>query len=253
MAKLMSLDQFFETYNGKGIDWDGAYGFQCVDLYRQYVHDVLGYPQSPGVRGAKDIWNNYLKTYFDRIENTPNGIPKRGDIVIWNSNMGGGYGHIAVVLKADLYSLTVFEQDGTIGSTARENKYSYFSVIGWLTPKIKQNAPLPGNNEGGNVSEVPKELQRFGKGSNEDLAKYIDEQVGFVDGGRRQLSEIRTILGLSVKADHKVVLDKIIDLKDQIIDEGSSNNQGGSLPVDGIPSMPGFAVDAIHVTYKKEK
>src|SRR3990167_5788394 len=33
----MTLQEFIAKYDGKGIDWDNAYGFQCMDLYRQYT------------------------------------------------------------------------------------------------------------------------------------------------------------------------------------------------------------------------
>lgn len=132
---LISLSQFIAKWEGKGIDFEGAFGFQCVDLYRQYVKEVLGFPQSPGVRGAVNIWTSYLTDRFDRIENTPTGVPLPGDIPIWNTKMGGGYGHVAVVISATVNSLTVFEQDGTINSVARRKTYSYTNVLGWLHPK----------------------------------------------------------------------------------------------------------------------
>lgn len=54
----MTLTQFIKTYLGKKVDFDGMYGNQCVDLYRQYCKDVLNVPQSPSVPGAKDIIDN---------------------------------------------------------------------------------------------------------------------------------------------------------------------------------------------------
>jgi hypothetical protein len=57
----MTIGEFIKKWNGKVCDFDGKYGSQCVDLYRMYVKEVLGYPQSPPVEGAKDIWNTYLK------------------------------------------------------------------------------------------------------------------------------------------------------------------------------------------------
>ncbi|WP_252722587.1 hypothetical protein [Treponema phagedenis] len=37
----MSLDEFVKKYLGKKVDYDGHYGAQCVDLFRQYCKDVL--------------------------------------------------------------------------------------------------------------------------------------------------------------------------------------------------------------------
>lgn len=51
----MDLTQFVKNYVGTKVDFDGAYGAQCVDLYRQYCSSVLEIPQTPPVAGAKDI------------------------------------------------------------------------------------------------------------------------------------------------------------------------------------------------------
>ena len=68
----MTIDQFITKYLGKKVDWDGAYGGQCVDLFRQYLNDVLNFPQPRGVVGAADFWTNYdsdpnLKNNFQKI------------------------------------------------------------------------------------------------------------------------------------------------------------------------------------------
>lgn len=131
----MNLQEFVTKYNGKGIDYDGHYGFQCVDLYRKYVQEVLNYPQSPGVSGAKDIWNSYLQEYFTRVANTPDGIPEPGDIMIWGDTYGP-YGHVAVVTKATLTTFTCFSQNDPTGSLCGEKLYrTYKPVLGWLHPK----------------------------------------------------------------------------------------------------------------------
>lgn len=107
----MTLTQFINTYLGKKVDFDNAHGFQCVDLYRQYCKDVLNIPQTPGVDGAKDI--------FDKpgsLNVTPDSLTadySRGDILIWNSSETNKYGHVAILV--DVYNtkwFIVLEQDG---------------------------------------------------------------------------------------------------------------------------------------------
>lgn len=134
----MTLDDFITKYTNKGIDYDGAYGFQCVDLYRQYVKEVLGYPQSKPVPGAKDIWDSYLPEYYERIANTPTGVPKVGDIMIWGSAYGS-YGHVAVVTGANEKTFSCFSQNDPIGKLCGIKNYSsYKGVLGWLHPKTTQ-------------------------------------------------------------------------------------------------------------------
>lgn len=128
----MKLDDFISKYNGKTVDWDKQYGGQCVDLYRQYCHEVLDFPQSPAVEGAADIWNTYLKNYFIRIANTSEGVPDKGDIVIWSKNTGGGYGHVALFIEGTTGSFRSFDQNWPKGSPCQVVNHYYTNVLGWL-------------------------------------------------------------------------------------------------------------------------
>jgi hypothetical protein len=133
----MSFDDFIKKYEGKGIDFDKSYGFQCQDLYRQYVKEVLGFPQSPAVPGAKDNWDKYLPEYYQRIENTPAGVPMPGDIILWGSSYGQ-WGHVAICIKATSSTLTCFSQNDPTGSLCITKLYrSYKGVIGWLHPLVQ--------------------------------------------------------------------------------------------------------------------
>lgn len=109
----MTLTQFIKTYNGKKVDFDGKFGIQCVDLYRQYCKDVLGVKQSPAVEGAKDIIDNpgELKITWDSV----NADYSRGDILIWDKTASNKYGHVAILVA--LYNTKYFivlEQDGFV-------------------------------------------------------------------------------------------------------------------------------------------
>jgi hypothetical protein len=136
----MNLNEFILKWTNKICDYDNFYGGQCVDIYRMYVKEVLGFPQSPGVVGAKDIWNSYLSSHFDRIPNTPTGIPSAGDIMIWGSSYGP-YGHVAVVTAATLNTFTCFSQNDPVGALCGLKTYkTYLPTLGWLHPKENMTA-----------------------------------------------------------------------------------------------------------------
>ena len=60
------------------VDRDGAYGYQCMDLYNDYCQLVLELYGNAGAPCAKDILNNpYVKENFDRIDNYLEFIPKK--------------------------------------------------------------------------------------------------------------------------------------------------------------------------------
>lgn len=134
----MTYTQFVEKYLGKQIDWDKAYGGQCVDVYRQYCND-LGFKQSPGVVGAVDIWTSYIKTDFDKVANSATGVPPQGSVVIWDKSIGP-YGHVAVCDSGTTKSFKSIDQNWpTDGGTGVVHyvTHNYNGVLGWLIPKIK--------------------------------------------------------------------------------------------------------------------
>lgn len=114
----MDLIEFVNKYHGKKVDFDGAYGAQCVDLFRQYCKDVLRAGHTGVVDGAKDLFLKYADLpseckYFDRIS-VENGIPEIGDVLVWDSTATNKYGHVAICLGYDSTNdlIIVFEQNG---------------------------------------------------------------------------------------------------------------------------------------------
>ena len=111
----MKLDEFINKYINTKVDFDNAFGAQCVDLFRQYCKDVLNIPHTGAVEGAKDIFLNYDKLpleqkYFKKYS-TNN--PKPADVIIWNETKTNKYGHIAIVISnLSNNKVLVFAQDG---------------------------------------------------------------------------------------------------------------------------------------------
>ena len=135
---MMFFEDFIKQWDGKTSDFDGKYSGQCVDLYRFYCQDVLGIPQSPSVVGAADIWNNFLKDYFDAIKNAPENFPLNGDVIIWNKNAGGGYGHVGMVFSATANAFKSFDQHWRLDNKSHIESHDYKNVLGWLRPKPQQ-------------------------------------------------------------------------------------------------------------------
>jgi hypothetical protein len=140
----MTLTQFVTKYNGKHIDFDGyppSNPYQCVDLYRFYCKEVLGFNQSAGVASAYQLWDKYLKDYFTQVPNTPTGIPQPGDIIIWNQNYGP-HGHVAIFLSGDVNKMTCFSQNDPLGQPCIKKDYTYRNIYGWLRPKENMSTAL---------------------------------------------------------------------------------------------------------------
>ena len=129
----MTPNQFVSKYNGKRVCHSGA--CQCVALARMYVQEVLGFPQFPIVRGANDVWGVASTARYTKIKNAPTNYPKKGDIIIWKKEYSG-YGHIAIVVEADVRGVLSFDQNHTgRGDLPQLVNHSYNLVLGWLRPK----------------------------------------------------------------------------------------------------------------------
>ena len=123
----MTLKRFVVTYNGKKVDWDKAYGYQCVDLFRQYCNDVLNIPQLPAVDGAKDLWENHgcLK------QTTGSYAP--GDVLVYDGTPSNPYGHVCILVSLlDSDTFIVFEQNGFEQTGAKLTVCDKTNLLGGL-------------------------------------------------------------------------------------------------------------------------
>lgn len=107
----MTLTQFIRANLGKKVDYDDAFGAQCVDLYRQYCKDVLDVPQSPAVEGAKDIIE--CPGVLNVTKDSALADYSRGDVLIWGATPANRYGHVAILVSVyNTKYFIVLEQDG---------------------------------------------------------------------------------------------------------------------------------------------
>lgn len=147
----MEYAKFKSKYIGTKQDYDGKYGYQCVDLVKLWANE--GWKIKPSAVGhtgyAKEVFlysDSMLSSkVVQRIANQPKLVPPQGAIIVFNSTPKNKIGHIAVVDVADLKSVTVLEQNGSTGNgtgkgndAIRTKTYGYENVLGWLIP----NAPI---------------------------------------------------------------------------------------------------------------
>lgn len=121
-----------ESYIGKRIDFDGAYGNQCVDLVNQYARDN-GLPTFTG-GAAADMFGQHPEAY-DWVQNTLSAVPPAGAIVVWNRGIGP-YGHIAIARVGSTNTNLLTEDQNWNGHPYVEAvNHNYNNVIGWGIPK----------------------------------------------------------------------------------------------------------------------
>ena len=138
----MTLEEFVIKNKGKKVDYDGVYGAQCVDLFRQYTKDVLGVKEHTGPcatsGGAKDLFLDYdkmpvEKKYFTRNKGK---AFQPGDVLIWDHTEKNQYGHVAIFLAyLGKDGLLVFEQNGISQAGAEIQVRDRTNMLGYLRKK----------------------------------------------------------------------------------------------------------------------
>lgn len=230
----MSIDEFVAKWNGKALDFDGAYGNQCWDLAAQYSKEVVGLqggawqvmPTGPngGTIEVFTVFKAPLGTYYDKIANSPDpaNLPVKGDLVIWN---WGTYGHIALCLGATSASISVFEQNSPVGSLCHiTNAKQWSGCVGWIRPK-----QVTGGTEVFNTIEEVKEayLQMRGViGTDAEMRPWIGQSkqrwiqlsTAETNSTRQQLADVRAALANEQAKPPKEVVKEVVKIVDRPVE-----------------------------------
>ena len=140
---------------GQGVDADGVYGTQCVDLPNYISYHYFG----------KWLWGNAIDLLdsaeaqgFDVLYVSNGAIAKKGDIFVKHYVAGDGvdYGHTGLVIEdSDGDTLKTIEQniDGNwdyleVGGPARFNERSYDGIVGFIRFPYESDTSTPVQREG---------------------------------------------------------------------------------------------------------
>jgi hypothetical protein len=159
----MTLQQFFDLYNGKRVDYDSAFGAQCKDLFSYYNRDIVKNPQY--VYGdAYQLYDAAPALFYKKVD-----IPRKGDIAIWRKDFGG-YGHIAIVWGDGLF----FSQNYPFGAPCSLVEIPTNKIMGYLKPLTTIDMGLGDKLNGKTIVKQPGGDKALVKESR----KYIfDEQT----------------------------------------------------------------------------
>lgn len=135
---------------GKSIDYDGAYGAQCVDLIMKYCHTVFGV----WIGGNGCDYRDYCPTEghnantipagWTRTQYTKGDIPQPGDIIVYipqSKGVPSKNGHVSICISATENSYTCMSQSG--GKTKYLTKSHYDNVWGFIHPAYSDKEGEP--------------------------------------------------------------------------------------------------------------
>lgn len=130
------LSSWINAHNNRYLDYDNAYGAQCVDMYSYYTSGFVGGKPLP-VGYAPEIYNNYDTSVYNRLGNN---VPARmGDVAIWGRGPYTPLGHVAIVVGDNGNgTLRVLHSNATaLGSRGNSviSNISKSALYGYLRPK----------------------------------------------------------------------------------------------------------------------
>jgi len=216
----MILDDFIKKWNGKQCEVAGSANAknQCVDLANAYIRDVLGLPIIEWT-DAKDFPTKAGDKY-NYIKNTPLGVPKRGDIIVWGSGAGGGYGHIAIYLDGGVNTFTSFDQNWSVKEFCKIENHRYNNVIGWLRPKGESMEITPEERDRLiNRATVAKEVAQFLEIAGDPDTISFDQIKSVIAGIKARAKDMEGKAG-EWEAECKNRIEQVGRLKAQLLEQG---------------------------------
>ena len=154
---MKNYDEFIEEVNNTSFDYDKVSGIQCVDLIKKYLKECFNIKVPLNSGNAVTYWEDdkkFLKDFI-KIENTPDFIPEKGDIMVWNKNRGKGAGHVSICTgegdKKEFYS---YDLNWNGKKKVQKVKHDYKNVLGVLRYNKKEEIKPSKELEAGQLAKV---------------------------------------------------------------------------------------------------
>ena len=128
---------------GKGLDYDGVYGNQCVDLIKYYYayFGVAGYATG----NANAYISNNLPPGWTRVY----GNYQPGDVAVWKTNHScstcstTGYGHVGIITSADNVGFNAVNQNFNGNSYCTQNWFNISALACAIRPAFLTDTVPP--------------------------------------------------------------------------------------------------------------
>lgn len=188
---MAKFEEFISDVKAKGgVDVDGAYGKQCMDLYNYYSSYMFG-AGDVGAPYAKNVVDNQnVYKYYDRINNYAEFIPQKGDVAVWT---GGQYGHVAICLgQGDVNGFKTLDQNWLPQQLSEVwHDYVYMAPLVFLRPKDQSgmNDPVPQKS----IDELAQEVIAGKWGNEPERSKRLTEAGYDANSVQNKVNEIYNV------------------------------------------------------------
>lgn len=107
----MSYQDFKNVWNGRRVDYDNVFAYQCVDEILEFMKECAGI--SSGIWGNAIDYANHPTPAFVNATDRVSGNYQPGDIVVLFGLAGNPFGHIGLFDHQDGSGLWLLEQNAT--------------------------------------------------------------------------------------------------------------------------------------------
>lgn len=129
----MTLVQWLMARLGTAVNYDSAYGPQCVDAVNDWLrssHSTARATSAIAAGIAGERWSDYTW-----VPNAPHNAPSAGDVVVWHPFTPSvditQAGHTAVAVWCDRYGLVTADQNWSGRKFLALYSHDYRGVAGW--------------------------------------------------------------------------------------------------------------------------
>lgn len=128
--------QWITANTNRYLDYDGAYGAQCVDLYDFYTTGFVG-GGAPMVGYADEIWQNHDPRAYQQI--SANQGTQMGDVAVWGKGGATPMSHVGIIIQdmGNGFVKTLSNNATSAGSTGTSAvvTISKANLLGYLRPR----------------------------------------------------------------------------------------------------------------------
>ena len=148
MVKVNDVVSYVNGLVGKGVDADGWYGTQCMDLTVDVMQRFFGWRP---YGNAIALVDQPLPAGFQRIRTTSSTQIKAGDVLVWGLGYYAQYGHTAIATEDGRADGTFVSVDQNwnnpsleVGSPAAPIHHNMDGVFGVIRPPYEaESKPAP--------------------------------------------------------------------------------------------------------------
>ena len=159
---------------------NNKYKGQCVSLIQQYLYRVFG-KSFKAYGNAKDWATNYPKSYFTKLSKSTK--LQAGDVLVYGSNYGGGYGHIGLIDCNNKW----YDQNGVKKKAIGYKDKPFSGYVCVLRPKNQDKLGLNSNYKVGSTYTLNTNVKVRAKAGTDERRKKTSELSA--DGRKHALKQ----------------------------------------------------------------